>query len=91
MKFLLGLFEILLLFVAAFLVTSIVWKVFAMIGLVGLTVSLLQNFLFAFIVMLFMYLLREASLFSLGIIIVVSLIALSVLGYISPGDVDVSI
>lgn len=91
MKFLLGLFEILLLFVAAFLVASIVWKVFAMIGLVGLTVSLLQNFLFAFIVMLFMYLLREASLFSLGIIIVVSLIALSVLGYISPGDVDVSI
>lgn len=80
-----------MLFVAAFLVTSVLWKVFAMIGIVGLSVSILQNFLFAFFVMLFMFLLREVSIFSLGIIIVGCLIGISVLGYVSPGNVDVSI
>lgn len=91
MKFLLNLLEILILFVAAYLVATLVWKVFAMIGLVSLSVSIFKNFLFAFFIMLFMFLMRELSLFSLGIVIVGASIIIWILGSISPGSVLITL
>jgi formate-dependent nitrite reductase membrane component NrfD len=91
MNFLLTLVEILLLFVAGYLVASVVWKVFAILGLVSLSVVLTKDFLFAFLIMLFMFLLRETSLFARGVIIVGCYILLVVLGVLSPGNLSIKL
>lgn len=91
MNFLLTLIEILLLFVSGYLVASVVWKVFSILGLVSLSVVLTKDFLFAFLIMLFMFLLRETSLFTRGIIIVGCYILLIVLGVVSPGNLSIKL
>lgn len=91
MKVLLNLLWIVILFVAAYLVASVLWKILAVLNIVNLSVIVFENFLFAFFVMLFMFLLREKGFSTLGIIIVGTALLSFVLGLISPGAVVISI